>query len=91
MLIRKPASYVRGLFSQRGNKKHVLLIGEGTVSVCSLLSGLAKDCRVTATDRDRMQCPKIAKLKYMNKGVKIIRQKYGDMSIEAILKALDIT
>lgn len=44
VLIRKPASYVRGLFSQK-NKKRVLVIGEGKYKF-PLIDALTKDCRV---------------------------------------------
>ncbi len=85
VLIRKPASYVRGFFSQR-NKKHVLIIGEGKYQF-AFIDGLVKDCRVTVIVSRMLS--EDTKLKYINKGVKIIR-KYGDMSIETIFKSLDI-
>ena len=85
VLIRKPASYVRGFFSQR-NKKHVLIIGEGKYQF-AFIDGLVKDCRVTVIVSRMLS--EDTKLKYINKGVKII-QKYGDMSIETIFKSLDI-
>ena len=86
ILVRKPASYVRSLLSQRG-KKRILLIGEGTYKK-QFISGLAKECRITTIETGAMT--EEAKLKYMNKGVNY-RQKYDDMSIEDILKAIDIT
>ena len=77
ILVRKPASYVRSLLSQRG-KKRILLIGEGTYKK-QFISGLAKECRITTIETGAMT--EEAKLKYMNKGVNY-RQKYDDMSIE---------
>lgn len=86
ILVRKPASYVRSLLSQRG-KKRILLIGEGAYKK-QFISGLAKECRITTIETGAMT--EEAKLKYMNKGVNY-RQKYDDMSIEDILKTIDIT
>ena len=85
VLIRKPASYVRGLFSQR-NKKRVLVIGEGKYKF-PLIDALTKDCRVTVVESTILSDDK--KLKYINKGVKFV-QKYQDMHIESVIKMLDI-
>ena len=85
VLIRKPASYVRGLFSQR-YKKRVLVIGEGKYKF-PLIDALTKDCRVTVVESTILSDDK--KLKYINKGVKFV-QKYQDMHIESIIKMLDI-
>ena len=85
VLIRKPASYVRGLFSQR-NKKRVLVIGEGKYKF-PLIDALTKDCRVTVIESTILSDDK--KLKYINKGVKFV-QKYQDMHMESIIKMLDM-
>ena len=68
VLIRKPASYVRGFFSQR-NKKHVLIIGEGKYQF-AFIDGLVKDCRVTVIVSRMFS--EDTKLKYINKGVKTV-------------------
>ena len=85
VLIRKPASYVRGLFSQR-NKKRVLVIGEGKYKF-PLIDALTKDCRVTVVESTILSDDK--KLKYINKGVKFV-QKYQDMHIKSVIKMLDM-
>ena len=85
VLVRKPASYVRGLFNQR-NKKHVLVIGEGKYKF-PLIDALTKDCRVTVVESTILSDDK--KLKYINKGVKFV-QKYQDMHMESVIKMLDM-
>ena len=64
----------------------MLIIGEGKYQF-AFIDGLVKDCRVTVIVSRMLS--EDTKLKYINKGVKII-QKYGDMSIETIFKSLDI-
>ena len=82
---KKAGKLCKRIFSQR-NKKHVLIIGEGKYQF-AFIDGLVKDCRVTVIVSRMLS--EDTKLKYINKGVKII-QKYGDMSIETIFKSLDI-
>lgn len=85
VLIRKPASYIRGFFNQR-NKKSVLVIGEGKYQF-AFIDALTKDCRVTVVESSVLS--EENKLKYINKGVKFV-QKYGDMSLENVFKLVDI-
>lgn len=85
VLIRKPASYIRGFFNQR-NKKSVLVIGEGKYQF-AFIDALTKDCRVTVVESSVLS--EENKLKYINKGVKFV-QKYGDMSLENVFRLVDI-
>ncbi|MCI6165601.1 MAG: hypothetical protein MR675_10520 [Lachnospira sp.] len=85
VLIRKPASYIRGFFNQR-NKKSVLVIGEGKYQF-AFIDALTKDCRVTVVESSVLS--EENKLKYINKGVKFV-QKYGDMSLENVFKLVNI-
>lgn len=85
VLIRKPASYIRGFFNQR-NKKSVLVIGEGKYQF-AFIDALTKDCRVTVVESRVLS--EENKLKYINKGVKFV-QKYGDMSLENVFRLVDI-
>lgn len=85
VLVRKPASYIRGFLNQR-NKKRILIIGEGTYKF-NFIDALVKDCRVTVIENAGLSEEK--KLKYINKGVKFV-QKYGDMSINDVFKLIDI-
>lgn len=85
VLIRKPASYIRGFFNQR-NKKSVLVIGEGKYQF-AFIDALTKDCRVTVVESSVLL--EENKLKYINKGVKFV-QKYGDMSLENVFKLVNI-
>ena len=85
VLIRKPASYIRGFFNQR-NKKSLLVIGEGKYQL-AFIDALTKDCRVTVVESSVLS--EENKLKYINKGVKFV-QKYGDMSLENIFRLVDI-
>lgn len=85
MLLRKPASYVRGLF-QNKKKNRIIVIGEGKYQG-NFVNALAKECKVSVIQSNVISDEK--KLKYLNQGVKFI-PKYDDMPIKDLMKAADI-
>ena len=85
LLVRRPVSYVKGIFSQR-KKKRILVIGEGGYQE-KFVNALSDDCRVTVVENDDLSDS--LKLKYLNNGVKI-KQHYKDMPVKELLKLLDM-